>query len=229
MKYVTHHTKTRISAPIWHLCFSHIYLAFEKSFKMLQKIMFLCLFGAELSNFEWVKSNWNQNYFFSSFLNNYSLSEFILGFLRLVTYMSTDQYWCSTCEVTLNALPVPFGFLSSAVFRFCILNLQIIEHQWDIEHSSSGHPVLGTQFWLQNGGIAYCICRCIVTLQNTVGNLRNQFTVACSASARISKGQGYQVFTESSFGQKRAICVIQGKTWKMDRIALLLGSIKCLP
>jgi hypothetical protein len=30
----------------------------------------------------------------------------------------------------------------------------------------------------------------------------------------------------SSFGQKRAICVVQGKT---DRISLLLGSIKCFP
>jgi hypothetical protein len=51
-----------------------------------------------------------------------------------------------------------------------------------------------------------------------------------SASARISKGQGYQGFLRkragSSFGQKRAIRVVQGKTWKMDRISLLLGSIK---
>jgi hypothetical protein len=35
-----------------------------------------------------------------------------------------------------------------------------------------------------------------------------------SASARISKGQGYQGFLRkragSSFGQKRAICVVQG-------------------
>jgi hypothetical protein len=51
-----------------------------------------------------------------------------------------------------------------------------------------------------------------------------------SASARISKGQGYQGFlrkrTGSSFGQKKAICIVQGKTWK---ISLLLGSIKCFP
>jgi hypothetical protein len=37
-----------------------------------------------------------------------------------------------------------------------------------------------------------------------------------SASARISKGQGYQGFLRkragSSFGQKRAICGVQGKT-----------------
>jgi hypothetical protein len=35
-------------------------------------------------------------------------------------------------------------------------------------------------------------------------------------SARISKGQGYQGFLRkragSSFGQKRAICIVQGKT-----------------
>jgi hypothetical protein len=34
----------------------------------------------------------------------------------------------------------------------------------------------------------------------------------------------------SSFGQKRAICIVQGKILKMrksDRISLLLGSIKC--
>jgi hypothetical protein len=39
-----------------------------------------------------------------------------------------------------------------------------------------------------------------------------------SASARISKGQGYQGFSRkrawSSFGQKREICVVQGKTFK---------------
>jgi uncharacterized membrane protein (UPF0136 family) len=54
-----------------------------------------------------------------------------------------------------------------------------------------------------------------------------------SASARISKGQGYQGFLRKragrSFGQKRVIGVIQGKTWKTDRISLLLGSIKCFP
>jgi hypothetical protein len=32
-----------------------------------------------------------------------------------------------------------------------------------------------------------------------------------------------------SFGQKRAICVVQGKTSKIDRISLLLWSIKCFP
>jgi hypothetical protein len=54
--------------------------------------------------------------------------------------------------------------------------------------------------------------------------------VVDSASARISKGQGYQVFLRkragSSFGQKGAICIVKGKT---DRISLLLGSIKCIP
>jgi hypothetical protein len=54
-----------------------------------------------------------------------------------------------------------------------------------------------------------------------------------SVSSRISKGQGYQGFLRkragSSFGQKRAICVVQGKMWKIDRISLLLGSIKCFP
>jgi hypothetical protein len=56
------------------------------------------------------------------------------------------------------------------------------------------------------------------------------------ASARISKGQGYEDFLRkragSSFGQKSAIYVVQGKTLKMrktDRISLLLGSIKCFP
>jgi hypothetical protein len=57
--------------------------------------------------------------------------------------------------------------------------------------------------------------------------------MATSASARISKGQGYQGFLRkragSSFGKKRAICVVQGNTWKKDRILLLLGSIKCFP
>jgi hypothetical protein len=54
-------------------------------------------------------------------------------------------------------------------------------------------------------------------------------TTHFSASARISKLQGYQVFLRkragSSFGQKRAICIVQGKT---DRI-LFFGSIKCFP
>jgi hypothetical protein len=43
----------------------------------------------------------------------------------------------------------------------------------------------------------------------------NEIMVNISASARISKGQGYQGFLRkragSSFGQKRAICVIQYK------------------
>jgi hypothetical protein len=59
------------------------------------------------------------------------------------------------------------------------------------------------------------------------------FTESVSASSRISKGQGYQGFIRkraaSSFGQKRVICIVQGKTWKMYRISLLLGSIKCFP
>jgi hypothetical protein len=33
----------------------------------------------------------------------------------------------------------------------------------------------------------------------------------------------------SSFGQKRAICIVQGKTGIMDRISLILGSMKCFP
>jgi hypothetical protein len=48
------------------------------------------------------------------------------------------------------------------------------------------------------------------------GNI--QFISLSSASSRISKGQGYQGFLRkragSSFGQKRAICVVQGKTKK---------------
>jgi hypothetical protein len=48
-----------------------------------------------------------------------------------------------------------------------------------------------------------------------------------SASARISKGQGYQGFIRkragSSFGQKRAICVVQGKTWRRTRKNLKHG------
>jgi hypothetical protein len=55
----------------------------------------------------------------------------------------------------------------------------------------------------------------------------------CSASSRISKGQGYQGFLRkragSSFGQKRAICVVQEKTQNNWQISLLLGSIKCFP
>jgi hypothetical protein len=50
----------------------------------------------------------------------------------------------------------------------------------------------------------------------------------------ISKGQGYQGFLRkragSSFGQKRANCIVQGKTLKIrktDRISLFSGSIKC--
>jgi hypothetical protein len=57
--------------------------------------------------------------------------------------------------------------------------------------------------------------------------------IGISASARISKGQGYRGFflklkgrEQLSFGQKRAICVVQGRT---DRISLLLVSIKCFP
>jgi hypothetical protein len=54
-------------------------------------------------------------------------------------------------------------------------------------------------------------------------NSDNNYT-SISASARISKGQGYRGFLRkragSSFGQKRAICVVQGKT---DRILLLSG------
>jgi hypothetical protein len=42
-----------------------------------------------------------------------------------------------------------------------------------------------------------------------------------SASDRISKGQGYQGLLRkragSSFGQKRAICIVQGKTLKMSK------------
>jgi hypothetical protein len=61
--------------------------------------------------------------------------------------------------------------------------------------------------------------------------MKNKISMTNRASARISKGQGYQGFARkragSSFGQKRAICVVQGKT---DRISLLLlGSIKCFP
>jgi hypothetical protein len=57
--------------------------------------------------------------------------------------------------------------------------------------------------------------------------IRSMVRTVFSASARISKGQGYQVFLRktagSSFGQKRAICVVQEKTWIMDRISLLFG------
>jgi chromosome segregation ATPase len=56
----------------------------------------------------------------------------------------------------------------------------------------------------------------------------SQVCTHISASARISKGQGYQCFLRkragSSFGQKRAICVVQGKT-----CSLLLWSIICFP
>jgi hypothetical protein len=54
--------------------------------------------------------------------------------------------------------------------------------------------------------------------------------VGISASARISKGQGYRGFLRKragcNFDQIRAICVIQGKR---DRISLLLLAIKCFP
>jgi hypothetical protein len=46
-----------------------------------------------------------------------------------------------------------------------------------------------------------------------------------SASSRISKGQGYQGFIRkragSRFGQKRAICVVQGKTLGGSLIELI--------
>jgi hypothetical protein len=56
-----------------------------------------------------------------------------------------------------------------------------------------------------------------------------------SASARISKGQGYQLRLlkekgREQFWPKRTICVVQGKTLKMrktDRISILLGPIRC--
>jgi hypothetical protein len=66
------------------------------------------------------------------------------------------------------------------------------------------------------------------TLENRESG-HNIRSATFSASARISKGQGYRGLRKragSSFGQKRAICVVQGKT---DRISLLLGSIKCFP
>jgi hypothetical protein len=54
----------------------------------------------------------------------------------------------------------------------------------------------------------------VTCLENTEYNL--PFGSEFSASSRISKGQGYQGFVKkragSSFGQKRAICVVQGKT-----------------
>jgi hypothetical protein len=42
----------------------------------------------------------------------------------------------------------------------------------------------------------------------------------------FQKGRDIKEKAGSSFGQKRAICVVQGK---IDRISLLLGSIKCFP
>jgi hypothetical protein len=46
--------------------------------------------------------------------------------------------------------------------------------------------------------------------------MKSELDFGVSASARISKGQGYRGFLRkragSSFGQKRAICAIQGKT-----------------
>jgi hypothetical protein len=70
---------------------------------------------------------------------------------------------------------------------------------------------------------------CFLTLEKFCQTLYTNYSV----SSRISKGQGYQDFLRnragSSFGQKRVICVVQEKTWKMDRISLLLGSIKCFP
>jgi hypothetical protein len=54
-----------------------------------------------------------------------------------------------------------------------------------------------------------------------------------SASARISKGQGYQGFLRkragSSIGKKGQFASYKEKLKKMDRISLLLGSIKCFP
>jgi hypothetical protein len=55
--------------------------------------------------------------------------------------------------------------------------------------------------------------------------LKNTTPPIVISAARISKGPGYQGFSMkragSSFGPKRAICVVQGKTLKMrktDRI-----------
>jgi hypothetical protein len=54
-----------------------------------------------------------------------------------------------------------------------------------------------------------------------------------SASARISKGQGYQGFLRkrawSSFDKKGQFASYKEKLEKWDRISLLLGSIKCFP
>jgi hypothetical protein len=66
------------------------------------------------------------------------------------------------------------------------------------------------------------ITRCqaaIIQPTSSVSRCEIQILVICkleySISARISKGQGYQGFLRkragSNFGQKRAICVVQGK------------------
>jgi hypothetical protein len=55
--YVIQHEKTRIPSNLAFAFFAFNTSLWKKP-QNAAKIMFLCLLGAELSNFEWVKSNW---------------------------------------------------------------------------------------------------------------------------------------------------------------------------
>jgi hypothetical protein len=134
---------------------------------------------------------------------------------------------------------LPFLFLSICTTVYCISsNINLVFYKDTINklycNCNCAWVSLCSQLSIAQGSLP--------PMQNTWNNV----TVKCpsfvevtcvvlSASARISKGQEYQVFLHvrkragSSFGQKRAICVIQGKTWKTNRISLLLGSIICFP
>jgi hypothetical protein len=93
----------------------------------------------------------------------------------------------------------------------------------------------GMAVFSQDGGGAYPVAQAQVRQEVRIFRclLLTRWSLHFSASARISKWQGYRGFLRKraggSFGQKRAICIVQGKTWKMDRISLLLGSIKSFP
>jgi hypothetical protein len=46
---------------------------------------------------------------------------------------------------------------------------------------------------------------------------------------QITRNLNIKAKGREQFWPKRAICVVQGKTWITDRISLILGSIKCFP
>jgi hypothetical protein len=80
---VTRRKKTMRNCPIWHFSFWQICLAFEKSFKMLQRSRFY-VFTVQscqtLNDRKLIENETKTNFFFSNFLDNY-LIEYILVFL----------------------------------------------------------------------------------------------------------------------------------------------------